>query len=224
MSLIKLKYLLIILIIGSSIFQIKKLITNIQTSEFYFINCDEQFSRETRHQIVDFINESLKRKTPEEFFKILKAKFPIIKSIIMHKKNPDLISITIHGYKPLYKINNNLIATDDLTMHPFKIFSEKFINKLEQITTQEGTDNSNFLQFINKLEDIPQRYKVEWKKENLILLEDKEDKRLLFLIKYDSIPNRSILNICKRIKDEKQTKNACVVDLRFDNQIIISKN
>ena len=147
----KLKYLCIPLIVILSIFQIKKLITNIQTSNLYFINCDPLFSQNLRFQIIDFINEKLKNKTPSEFWKLLKNQFPVIQSITMRKKNPDIISVNINSVKPIYAINKNLIFGQNNNLYPIEYFTQHSTQSLEEINTNEKPDNNNFLMFINNI-------------------------------------------------------------------------
>jgi len=77
-------FLIFILITG---FQIRKTITNIQTSDLYFINCDKNLSTEFIDELRDYINKNLTNLMPNDFFNKIKNQYPIIKTLELKRKN-----------------------------------------------------------------------------------------------------------------------------------------
>jgi hypothetical protein len=223
------KYVLCIILFFALVFQIKKIITNIQTSDLYSITCNELFAPNLINQIKDFINSNLQRKKPQEFSDTLKTKFPLINKVIIQRQKPDLLKIIIEAQKPVFLINNKLVFTNNNQIFNSSFFKPEIIDKLEHINTFEPISD-DFKLFLNKLPpNIASQFNVIWKNKNHIILKEKSS-NLIIIIKHDLIPTTQHIKLCKKIKSENQNDKIdkdfitdFITDLRFTNQIVVCK-
>lgn len=223
----KIKRYLFLFFLIIIVLQTKKIITNIQLSDVYYINFDPYFSLKTISEIKDYINLNLKNNKPQYIYKELSNKFPIIKSIRVQRKNADQLTISIIAFKPLYIINNNfnnnLIFSEKPNLIDINFYENDCISNLPIINLKENV-STELLSFLKEIPNyIVNLFKITWQSKNLIYLQDKSDENLILKINFINIPNQKIIEACKKIKLENYTNNKqFIADLRFLNQIIIS--
>lgn len=215
------KLLIFFLLILFCLFQINKLITNIQTSENYFIDLNTTLCEDVVNEIKNFISKNLKKKYPTYICKILKENFPIIDFINIERSNSDLLKIKIIEYKPLYKVNSNLIYTKN-GLFPKNYFANNVTNNFDQLFTDEQT--GLFLNFVKEIpRNIVKEFEINWKNKNFILLKCKNEQFTILITSKNTL-TENIINVCKKLILYKQLKDEnrkYVLDLRFSGQLIV---
>lgn len=229
------KIILILLILIICFFQIKKFFGRILTSDNYFIECDQRFSQQLSSNIVEFINKNLKKKLPADFVSTLKKQFPIIETVILQRKNYGYVNVTVKSTIPLYKINYDLVFSNNKMLFPKSYFAENLVESLDGVEIKNLDPNSKeIMEFLNSLSnEIAKNYQIVWLSKNRIELKDKHDEIFTYLITYNLKPDQKILDTCHRIlqnlleqnqKGKKKKYEKLFADLRFANQIVIFSN
>ncbi|MDR3647197.1 MAG: FtsQ-type POTRA domain-containing protein [Candidatus Babeliales bacterium] len=213
-------------------FKAKSFYSNIQVSKKYFLVLDNQLSESLATSISEFINQNLAGLTPKEFNQRLQEKFPIIKSVVIRRTNPDFLTVIIQIHEPVYQIND-----DKIFSHNGKIFSKEDYHDnfsgLEAIRVRENLEKSELLNELKKFDskDLVQDFVIEWLNKNKIILTNKIEPNFFIIIKHNKIPDQKTIQLCHKLYQEhlqakpKIKKNRNIVfDLRFAEQIILSEN
>lgn len=221
MKLTKKKLIFTIFVFILLIVQIRHSITNIQTSQLYYIISDSRISPDLTDQIKDYINKDLKSATKDTFVKAIKERFPIVSSIVFQRKNPDLIAIKLNACSPLYKVNEKLIFCSDDMLIDKTQFSTQNTEHLDNIQI-ENEITPNVITFLRNIpEYVISNFNVDIKNKNYVLLTDKDDEKFILITTLNKVPTNKIIESTKDIKENKNENREFIADLRFNDQIVI---
>lgn len=229
-------------------FKAKNFYSSIQVSKKYFLVLDNILSENLESSISEYINKDLINKKPQELNQKLQEKFPIIKTVIIERTNPDFLFVKIKIHDPLYQINGDKIFSKEGKFFNKNSYNDNLVKDLQILKVNENLENPQLLNelknFVN-LSDVKcgiqqkdskyQDFTVEWFNKNKILLTSKSDSNFFILIKHDTILDQNIIEICQKLYQEylqnkstalanKKKLRNIVFDLRFFDQIILSEN
>jgi hypothetical protein len=138
-------------------------------------------------------------------------------------------------YKPIIKINDNLVLLESGMMESQHSFKSDIIEVLPSLCIHESifTDNRLTPDIYTCLNSISpylfKEYEINWHNKYELWLTDKSQHNFKILSDAYSISDEQKLKLCKKLKEEIKGKKEVllnksktwIADIRFDNQIIV---
>lgn len=165
----------------------------------------------------------------------LKDTFPFVKGVTIAHLATGTVAIHLTIYKPLMRINSNLVLLESGILESQQSFKSDVIASLSAVSVHESvfTDSRLTPDFYTCLASISSHlfkgYEINWHNKHELWLTDKNQPSFKILCDAHSISNEQKLNLCKKLKEEIKGKKEVllnksktwIADIRFDNQIII---
>lgn len=228
------KGLVVLFLIGSFVLILKKYQPDL--SIVYPDHCkftiDNNLSRSEHVAIKSFIDGCYKKdKDPSHLLVKIEENFPSIKSITVDMDDPDFLRFTIHGYRPLFVLNENLIVCEQGKVFEKNIFAIDVIAQLKAVvfTLKQGkNDIQKLASFVDVVSSrILESFYIRWLGKHRVWLEQKGEKQLALLVDHLHVPTIGDVEQCEKIKSQmydasKKRKNITwVCDLRFKDQVVV---
>ncbi|TET05876.1 hypothetical protein E3J79_03740 [Candidatus Dependentiae bacterium] len=165
----------------------------------------------------------------------LKDTFPFIKVVTIAHLATGTVAIHLTIYKPIIRINNNLVLLESGVLELQQLFKYDIIASLPTVSVHESvcTDSRLTSDFYTCLSAISphlfKEYEINWHNKHELWLTDKNQHSFKILCDIYSISNEQKLRLCKKLKEEIKGKKEVllnksktwIADIRFDNQIIV---
>lgn len=212
-------------------------ITTIYLSKFYnthkrYTTFIDPILNLSNIQELNQLDESFFVKPATQTYQELNQKNKFLKEV-KKLKGPLGIKLIFNAARPLYKICDSCILTDEGSILPSNFYLQESINNLENIevsSLSEIQDNSsNFIKCILSLnKKILEQYKICWLNKTEILLIDKCSDDFCIKTDYKLIHDTDLLNKAEKLKEQycnkKLKRNLWCADVRFKKQIIMHEH
>ncbi len=216
---------------------VMKTTIGIMTIRYYSISqhlyvhaIDNYLSESTAQNIEQFVHEQLAKKPSlTHMAKALKEQFNYLDTIAIHHKMPGIAYASISSCKPLLRINNELVLTNNGLITDGTIFSESPRVNLKVIDHANINNQiEHFIAAINNFHPtIWTDYYIEWHDHAAVYLYDSHESNFCILAHAEMLIDQKLLTFLssvKKILNKKKSKNqrGWIADVRFKNQIIVS--
>ncbi len=203
------------------------------------VDLDFIYSDTLRSNILSFVDSYVTTSfwstfDPYAFNKKVSNQFKIIKKVVWDYANPDVAKITLKGAKPFCRINNQFILADNKQIFDTKYFETYDLEIIKNVSLPanffDNTISNNIYSFLEKVSpDSWLKYNLNYLKNSSITLSDKHNEvkgtKVLFLSDDDGFFNYKKWELSEKIKDDlldrKNRKKHYVVDLRFNNRVVM---
>jgi hypothetical protein len=200
---------------------------------------DHYLSQSIKIEIQSFIDTAYKKnKSPSILLPQISSSFPAIRSIIIDMQNPKFLNFSIQSYNPMFLLNDEHVICQYGKIFNKSIFSQNELAKLQNIDFKEAPHEKNIkllIIFFKSLQNyIVQNFSIQWVDKHTILLHQKKDPYLYFLVGYDTTLTSNDIGKCQNLRGQisdtpckdKRGKSCghsktWVCDLRFAEQIVL---
>lgn len=192
-----------------------------QNFDFYF---DRLISSENKDQIKFFFNLNKVLDLNELAQKFIQD-FDFSYNVTL-KTDFNSTKVFIKIARPIININNKFVVTDTKKVALISSYNKDTVSNLPLILVNCENIDKKIVNFLLGLDyQIYKKYDVELNDCFNVYLKDKKEKRFLVLTNLNFIPDKKILQICKKLLNEKavsvkKNKNL-VADIRFNKQIVL---
>jgi len=222
------RYFVIILIVLVGFLVIKKTKTNMRQilPERCVFLVDDGLSKSFQDNVTSLISmQYAESKNPQEVIAKISQQFPEVSSMKVHLCQTDKICFSLELQKPLFLLNDLFVVCDSDVMIPKEHFSLEVVRELPLMTCQGEPLISSMVLFFEKLpQKIQQNFLVRWASPTEIILQEKGNKSIAFLVAAESALNEKDIEQSKLIYESLPVKNKkkfVTFDVRFKNQIVV---
>lgn len=190
------------------------------------------FTAQARNDINRYIEQEKLYKLPsDQLVKSLRNTFPIIDSVRVDHRPDGMIMLQLKADKPFLSMSGDYLITAQNYAVPSCYYDKEvvaFLPKIEcSLGLQDGRLPESIFSYIKKIDaDLIKDSKIAWKHANEIKI-DVKDLQIQFVCNEQSVINKKILDYCATIAQEIKTQSSStqsiLADVRFADQIIISK-
>ncbi len=193
------------------------------------LSCELQ--RDIREQVALFENEG--SYNPRTIISIICEQFPCVKSVAVHCQASNTATIEITAHDPIVRINGAHVLTDAKTIIPDRSYALYVVDSLPSFSMASALPercSDRMMGAVRRcVEDrIFEQYTLSWVNEHELYFHDMRDPSFSLLCDAVSLPTHSTLISYEQLKDSiknrKSAQNHWVADLRFDDQIIVSRD
>jgi hypothetical protein len=209
-------------------------------SRSFNVTLDPVFSVQQKKKIKQFISENQDFKRQSLFTSSLsiRDRFPAIKRCIMRSDSFGITHINCSCIEPRVLFNEKIVLSVDGRMFEQDLFSKSVLKKLIRVDLTDFDPSMCSLpaSCIKNITTLPsavfEQFKVVWQTSTRSVLYDKADERFTIIFNDACVPDSRLLGhyiIIKNkiLSDDSQLSGGqqiqWVMDMRFDNQIILSK-
>lgn len=190
------------------------------------------FTVQARNDINRYIeHEQLYKLPPHQLTKALQSAFHVVDSVHSEQRPDGMIILALQATQPFLSINKDYLITADNHVVPSCYYQTAAIVLLPKIEIslelQDGRLPEHIFSYIKKIDaDLIKGSKIAWKHENEIKI-DLKDLQIQFVCNEQSVITKQILDYCATIAQEIKTQSSStqsiLADVRFADQIIVSK-
>lgn len=220
------------------IFFTSKGVLNVFNPKKITFNINSIYSDKLKENLINFVSSQidsckLLNFNPNNFYKMLKQNFKIIKGVEWDFTNPEMAKLEIFGVNPFCKINNKFVLGNKKRLFNLDNFKNYDLNNLQSVDVAERfLDHKIATQaylFLNKFfEQNVENYNLNYMDDrNIMLLFKNKNISLLVDDKcfFDS-EKMSWVNIVnedfqKKIKAKYQKNKGHFFDMRFKDRILV---
>lgn len=187
----------------------------------------EHFTREIKKLL-----EQERGNNPYNIIKKIKHAFPIVKTASYFKQSPHQAIVRICLHSPLLCINKKLVLLDQGTIEDSCWLDNTTQSQLPNIYVRQPAQElgPTILAWLEQCDqELLSTYAIYWDSASQIIIKDKIKKYICLAHYTTPLTDKKIQQGFSLIKLELEKKrlaqeNAIIADLRFKDQIVISKN
>jgi len=219
-----LKLLAIIVILGGLYYGMIHIYNKALYHNQVNIHCAQTISNTTYKQIKKYCEQYATLKKPNRWITKLKNIFPIISNVHITKETGHIIAVTIEGHTCKFILNNKTCIAHNGAQYPLQQFDKKMIQETPVMQAKQSSEPIEFDQFVKIVPDyILKHYTITWKTAHEIYITP-PTKKYRILARYNNIPDKNALRMVNNLYDQIEKKSNSIIDLRFNDQIILFTN
>lgn len=198
----------------------------------FSISYDPIITAQARDDIDHYIQEKELYKLPSgQLDRSLKAAFPSISSITCRRRPDNVLELSLKAAEPHIVVGDDYLVTVDNYLVPYAYYEKEETGSLPIMQgiseMQDQRLPSHIFAYVQKLDRaLLKEATILWKHSNEILITMKEPRLKLICNEY-IIPTKELLDCCATIAHEIKAQSSSVqsllADVRFADQIIVSK-
>jgi hypothetical protein len=193
---------------------------------------DPVFTAQACNDIDQYIeHEKLYKLRPDKLTKALQSAFPIVKSVRSEHRPDGMIMLMVQAAQPFVSIGKDCLITLDNYVVPSCYYDKAvtvFLPKIESsCDIQNGRLPEPVFSYIKKIDaDLIKGSTIVWNHANEIKINVK-NLQIQFVCNEQAVITKRLLDYCTTIAQELKTQSSStqsiLADVRFADQIIISK-
>ncbi len=190
------------------------------------------FTVQARNDINRYIEQKeLYKFHPDKLAGSLKNDFPVVCSVTSEYRPDGMVMLFIQGAQPFLSIKGERVITSDNYAVPSSYYDKASLALLPTVEglleLQDGRLPEHVFNYFKKIDaDLIKGSQIAWKHENEVRISLKE-LQIEFVCNEQSVINQRLLDYCTTIAQEIKAQSSCMqsilADVRFADQIIISK-
>lgn len=159
--------------------------------------------------------------------------FSCVKSVSVHCSASHTAHIIVEAYDPIVRINGTHVLTAAKTIIPDRSYAWYVLNNLPSLSMASVLPehcSDRMMDAVRRCikEQIFERYTLSWVNEHELYFRDINDPSFSLLCDAVSLPTHALLISCEQVKNsikrDHSVPKSWVADLRFDDQIIVSRD
>lgn len=190
------------------------------------------FTAQARNDINRYIEQKeLYKLPPDQLTKSLKVVFPVVDSVKTEHRPDGKIILLLQAAQPFLSMKGESVITVDNYVVPSYYYDKSALALLPKIEfsleLQDGRLPEHIFSYMRKIDaDLIKGSNIAWNHANEIRISLK-DLQIQFVCNEQSVINKRLLDYCTTIAQEIKTQSSCsqsiLADVRFADQIIVSK-
>lgn len=190
------------------------------------------FTAQARSDINQHIEkEQLYKLPPDQLTKSLKVAFPIVDSVSSECRPDGMITLSVKAARPFLLISEDSLITVENYVVAACYYDKQTVALLPKIDCalelQDERLPGHMFSYLKKIDaDLIKGSKIAWKHANEIRIALK-DLQIQFICNEQSVLSKRLLDYCttiaQEIKTQSSSSQSILADVRFADQIIVSK-